>query len=196
METRNPEGLNRKGAGPRKTNRLPAPSWKGDPLLSGGRVVGCGRPAPAVSSRSRSERNGPSGKGAILRRSISGTTPLETSPAPVDRAAPVPPLSGGCPLVSSAPDQGSLQPTERALSKGPLPTEGRLPLRDRVPRQPHPSCLRPPHREEAALPVHEDRRLSPRRLPDLDSRAELRPFLAQADEGGLPNEGMALLLMT
>lgn len=80
----------------------------------------------------------------------------EKGPHPPDRAVPVPPLSGGHPLVSSAPDQGALQPTERVLSKGPLPTEGRLPLRDRVPRQPHPSCLGAPHREEAPFPVDED----------------------------------------
>lgn len=58
--------------------------------------------------------------------------------------------------VSSARDQGALQSAERVLSKGALPTEARLPLRDRVPRQPQPSCLRSAHREETTLPVHEN----------------------------------------
>ena len=83
----------------------------------------------------------------------------EKGPHPPDRAVPAPPLSGGHPLVSSAPDQSAFQPTKRVISKGPLSTERRLPLRDRVPRQPHPPRIRPPNREKNAFPIDEDGRV-------------------------------------
>ncbi len=61
-----------------------------------------------------------------------------------------------CGLSGRRRDQGALQPTERVSSKSPVLTEGHLPLRDRVPRQPRPKCFGATYREEAAFPVDED----------------------------------------
>ena len=69
--------------------------------------------------------------------------------------------------VSSRPQSGSArrkgdfeprqEPPAVPVSQRPRPSKRPLGPLDRIPAQPHLSCLRPPHREEAPLPVDEDR---------------------------------------
>jgi hypothetical protein len=83
------------------------------------------------------------------------TPPPQPPPDPADRGGD--PVPEGAPRRSARPDQGRLQPLEGVPTKRPRPTKGPLPTTDPIPRHPEPTGLRPAHREEAALPVDEER---------------------------------------